>query len=809
MNEICAGLTVVELGSGSPAGSIAGMILADAGARVIKVEPPEGDTLRRRNPSGFLVWNRGKESLVADLTTPDGRRAVQDLAANADVVIDGLPLDRADAYEVGYSGLSARNPALVYCDITPFGHEGPYRDIKGHDSLVAAKAGLWARGAFGHRDGPIMYPVPWGSFGAAMQGVAGVLAALMVRDTTGHGQRVDATIWAGLEPVDYFVAAVVQLMKKRGERPSGDARSALAASRYGVLVVTRDGRFIQTSTLLPHQGWALSEVAGIRDKLQDSRFANLPSFPDADIAQEFEDLLLEAFREQDLDHWLPKLLASPDIAFEVAGTCEEGLDHPQIVHNGDSIVVDDPVRGAVREVGPVAHFSDTPMVIARSAPALDEHGALPAEPPQPSPNGAAPQHALAGLTIVEMGSFYAMPYGVTMAAALGARVIKLEDAKGDPHRHSFGPDVATVKTTAGKESLSVDLRSAEGQEIAHRLLEQADIFVNGYRSGVAERLGLGWEELHALNPRLMYLHAAGYGTDGPYAHRALYAQAAQSVAGSFGRQVGYWSAPERNLDMSLMELQAVVLPRLGQVVDGDSNAALVVLCAIALAAFAQHRTGAGQFVRTSMISANAWAYSDDFCSYAGKPPAQITDDEYWGVSALDRLYPAAEDSFVCLAVYSDRDFAKLAAMLEAPELAQDARFATPAARAEHDAQLEAALAALFEAEDANHWERAALDAGVGCVAVAMGGQAVSTSFDAGLREGGLTVAVEHPIFGEMVRAAVPVAFSETPGRLSPTSRRGQHNRALLGELGYTEAQIDEFEAAKVVFAPDPVPVAAG
>src|SRR4051812_36550457 len=143
MNEICAGLTVVELGSGSPAGSIAGMILADAGARVIKVEPPEGDTLRRRNPSGFLVWNRGKESLVADLTTPDGRRAVQDLAANADVVIDGLALDRADAYEVGYSGLSARNPALVYCDITPFGHEGPYRDIKGHDSLVAAKAGLW------------------------------------------------------------------------------------------------------------------------------------------------------------------------------------------------------------------------------------------------------------------------------------------------------------------------------------------------------------------------------------------------------------------------------------------------------------------------------------------------------------------------------------------------------------------------------------------------------------------------------------------------------------------------------------------
>ena len=431
MNDICAGLTVIELGSGSPAGSIAGMILADAGARVIKIEPPAGDGLRERLPSGFLVWNRGKESLVADLTTPEGREAVQDLAASADVVIDALALDRADAYGVGYDTLSARNPALVYCDITPFGHQGPYKDIKGHDSLVAAKAGLWSRGAFGHRDGPIMYPVAWGSFGAANQGVAGVLAALMVRDVTGRGQRVDASIWAGLEPLDYFVAVTVQLMKKRGQKPSGDARSALSASRYGVLAATKDGRFIQTSTMLPHQGWALVDVAGVRDKLQDERFANLPSFATAEIAQEFEDILLEAFREHDVDYWRPKLVASPNVAFEIAATCEEGLDHPQIVHNGDSIRVEDPVHGTIRQVGPLAHFSDTPMVVRRSAPALDQHGPLPTEAPPAGGNGTAPEHALEGLTIVEMGSFYAMPYGVTMAAALGARVIKLEEPTGD------------------------------------------------------------------------------------------------------------------------------------------------------------------------------------------------------------------------------------------------------------------------------------------------------------------------------------------------------------------------------------------
>jgi len=802
MSDICAGLTVIELGSGSPAGSIAGMVLADAGARVIKIEPPTGDALRERMPSGFLVWNRGKESFVADLTTPEGRQAVQDLAAGADVLIDALPVDRADDYGVGYAVLSARNPALVHLDITPFGHHGPYQHIKGHDSLVAAKAGLWQRGAYGHRDGPIMYPVAWGSFGAAMQGVAGVLAALMVRDTTGRGQRVDATIWAGLDPLDYFVSAVVQLMKKRGEKPSGDARSATSASRYGILAATRDGRFIQTSTMLPHQGWALCEVAGITDALQDARFANLPSFANAEIAQEFEDLVLEAFREQDLDHWLPKLMASPDVAFEVAATCEEGLDHPQIVHNGDVIQVDDPVHGPVREIGPLTHFSDTPMVVRRSAPALDAHGPLPTEPPPLVANGPAPEHALAGLTIVEMGSFYAMPYGVTMAAALGARVIKLEDAAGDPHRRSFGPEVASFKTTAGKESVSVDLRSPEGQEVAHRLIKDADIFVNGYRSGVAERLGLGWDELHELNPRLMYLHAAGYGSDGPYASRALYAQAAQAVAGSFGRQVGYWSDPERNLGMSVIELQAVVLPRLAQVVDGDSNAALVVLAAIVLAAYRQRRTGVGQFVRTSMIAGNAMAYSDDFCSYDGKPAAAITDDDYWGVNALDRLYEAAEDTYVCVAVYNDRDFALFADLLGAPGLAEDSRFGTRAARAEHDADLVAALTPLLSAQPADHWERRAIEAGVGCVAVTTAGQAVTTSFDPGLRESGLTVAVQHPKFGELVQAAVPVGFSETPGRIGPASGRGEHNHAVLLELGYTEDQIEQLEAAKILIPAD-------
>src|ERR1700737_4340801 len=148
---------------------MAGMVLADAGARVLKVEPPEGDRVRIQLASGFLVWNRGKESVVADLRTDDGVKRVSDLIAAADVVIEAFSPGTADAWGIGSEVSRAANPALVYCSITGFGPVGPYAKLKSYDSIVAAKIGLFSRGGFGHRDGPIMYPVPWGSYGAAIQ----------------------------------------------------------------------------------------------------------------------------------------------------------------------------------------------------------------------------------------------------------------------------------------------------------------------------------------------------------------------------------------------------------------------------------------------------------------------------------------------------------------------------------------------------------------------------------------------------------------------------------------------------------------
>ncbi len=432
MSGICTGLNVIEMGAGSVAASMAGMVLADAGARVIKIEPPEGDRLRTAMPSGFLVWNRGKESLIADLRTLTGRDMLRELGRNADVIIEGFSPGTTRTWGVDADALCAANPRLIHCAITGFGATGPYARLKGYDALVCAKAGLFARGGYGHREGAIFYPVAWGSFGAAMQSAAGILAALLMRDQCGLGQQIDATMLSGVEPLEYLVSVVTQLRVKRGEEAAMDVRSGVPGSRYGVLVATSDGRFIQTSTMLPHQARALSAVAGIQHTLDDPRFAAQPVFASAEDAQAWEDLLCEAFRPHDLEYWLPRLEASPDVAFEVARTSEEGLDHPQIVHNGDVVTVSDPRYGPVRQVGPIAHFSGSPCRIGRPAPALGASQgpfAGPVAVPVPS-RAAVPSHPLAGVTIVEFGCYYATPYGLAMAAALGARVIKIEDRSG-------------------------------------------------------------------------------------------------------------------------------------------------------------------------------------------------------------------------------------------------------------------------------------------------------------------------------------------------------------------------------------------
>ena len=804
------GVAVLEFGAGSMPAALAGVLLADNGARVIKVEPPDGDRLRSAAPSAFLVLNRGKESVVADLRTAAGRERARELASSADVLISAFGPGVAEEFGIGYEDLRELNPGLVHCSITGFGSTGPYAKIKSYEHVIQAKVGtfvLGERGAWGYRPGPIFVNAPVASTGTGHFAASGIVAALVARRRTGRGQRLEVPLYHGLKVTDYYWTTTWQwehgkiTPKVTSGAGGGTGSAGVVASRYSYMPCTKDGRFVFFTAMLPHQAQAVMRALGIDHLLDDPRYAKAPVFATAEDAQAWEDTIWETFRTRTFAEWDPVLRAEPDIAYELLRTSEEGLDHPQIRHNGEVVALDVPGIGTVEQVGPIARFAAAPARITRQAPALGQNDGPLHQRETETGTGTTSEPPLTGFTILDFGYFFAMPFGTALAASLGARVIKIEDRRGDPMRHAFGaPETGGARTMEGKESLSVDLRTPEGRRLVHELVAKADAFVNGFRPGVAERQGLDYATLTAINPNLVYLHASGYGTDGEFAARPIFAQCASAPAGAVGRHASFWMNPDLATGMDVPELQAVIMPRLRGLVDGDSNAALAVCTALVLALYHKSRTGQGQFLSTSMLGGNLWAYADDAVRYPGKPPVPATDPDFHGLHALYRLYPAAE-GWVFLAALTQKEWQDLTAALGRGDLAADPRFATAEQRAVNDDALIGELEQVFAARPATEWESVLVPEGIACVAASEVTQAEFTNTDPVLKETGLVAEVDHPFFGRLLRHGLPVQFSDTPGRLAAGCTLGQHTRALMAELGYSPERIAELEERGVVHAP--------
>src|SRR5262245_58537974 len=236
MSGPCAGLRVLDFSWGM-AGALATLILADAGADVIKVEPPDGDPFW--SEPAYLQWQRGKQSLCLDLKRDAGRARARDLAAGADVLVESFRPGAAERLGIGYADLRETNPGLVYCAITGFGSGGPYARYAGYEGIVAAKAGRMVQLA-GQlpRSGPIFAAPPVGSYGAAQTALQGILAALHARARTGRGQRVETSLLRGLTPYDLVNWLTYQLAVPDLQGTAMD-RDAVNVSYKGVYLVAR------------------------------------------------------------------------------------------------------------------------------------------------------------------------------------------------------------------------------------------------------------------------------------------------------------------------------------------------------------------------------------------------------------------------------------------------------------------------------------------------------------------------------------------------------------------------------------------
>ncbi len=361
------GIRVVELAS-YVTGPYAGVLLADLGAEVIKVEEPgRGDPFRgweegKYSPT-FCSVNRNKKSVVLDLQTEDGRAVLRKLVSTADVLIENYRPGVAERLGFGYDDVQRLNPRLVYCSITGFGTSGPYRDLPGYDTVGQAMSGLLS--LLTDPDDPKPMGISLSDHLTGVFACYGILAALMARERTGEGQRVETSL---LQATVSFIAENAARYFVSGRVPSRETRARLAqvyAFRAG------DGLPFVIHLSSPQKFWqGLTEALERPELLLDPRFRTRSDR--IEHYGELVELLQQEFEKASRQAWLERLRAH-DVPSAPINTLAEVFADPQVRELGLRVGIEHPQQGRVELVAPGVSLEKTPMRLRLPPPLLGEH----------------------------------------------------------------------------------------------------------------------------------------------------------------------------------------------------------------------------------------------------------------------------------------------------------------------------------------------------------------------------------------------------------------------------------------------------
>jgi len=792
--------------------------MADYGAEVIKVEPPGGDPFRFQ--PAWISWNRGKQGIVLDLSTTAGREHALQLAGAADVLVESFrPGDMAD-WGLAYDTLAQLYPRLVYCSITGFGQQGPLRRVKGYEGVVAAKAGrmLNLQGQ-PTRDGPVYSAVYTGSWHASQAAVRGIMGALRVRDLCGRGQWVQTSIVQTLaSPHDNNVGdgglVHTQLRRLDPQRFPGRPRGRGLSSIGYIPVRTKDGIWLQhANQRAPHIQGHLKAI-GLGHLLEDERFKHVPALS-VDNRELLRREILQKQLEKTADEWMAMYLQDGNIAAEPYRTSIQAMDHPAVLANGTVVTIHDPRVGPMRTVAPLVDFKDTPGEPSGPAPDVGQHtaevlgrlrqrAAAVSSGVSEAHGATVPAHPLSGVTILDLATIQAGPYGATLLADLGARVIKIDatDRRLDEGRRSTAQAMADARTYAGKECLQVDLQTPEGKAVVHKLIAKADVLLHNYRLGVPERLQVDWETCRQINPRLVHVWMGTYGEHGVHARRPGAHPIPGAVMGGAMRQMGRGMPPPPQQVMDLEEIVEATRWIMKSNWGPDQNTSPALATGIILALRARDLTGKGQPVHITMLNANAWTNADEYYDYANRPPLAMPDEDLHGLHALYRLYRCRE-GWVFLGCLFQDEWETFCRTVQRGDLLADRRFATREARQANDEALITEIAAIFAGRTAAEWEELLIKADIGCVRA---DEALEGEFYADhphAKANALSVEVEHSYVGKYLRYGGLVEFSLTPGLYRTSAQIGQHTKPLLREIGYDDQHIEALGRRGIVQWADP------
>ena len=379
---------------------------------------------------------------------------------------------------------------------------------------------------------------------------------------------------------------------------------------------------------------------------------------------------------------------------------------------------------------------------------------------------------LQGVKVLDLTTVVMGPFATQILAELGAEVIKIESLEGDNMRHPGpmkhpGMGYMFLSLNRGKRGIVLDLKKPEGREALQRMIPGADVLIYNVRPQAMARLGLSWEDVSKLNPRLLYVGTYGYSQKGPYAAKAAYDDLIQGSAG-----------------VPWLVSQTGAVPNYAPVNFADRVTGLHAVYTVTTALFQRERSGHGQAIVVPMFESIAhFVLGDHLAGYSWDPPE--------GAVGYQRLlarkpYPT-RDGYLCVLVYNDKQWKSFLGAIGRPELMQDPRYATQASRAANIRDIYAFLTELFRTRTTAEWISLLEGADI---PVAPMNSVEDVVHDPHLNQSGFFVTENHPSEGGLRAMRTPTNWSESqPGTPRPAPRLGEHSAEVLREAGYSDSQI--------------------
>lgn len=797
-----AGIRVLDLATALAEAT--GRVLADLGAEVIKIEPPGGCEARRVPPFAgesslfFEAFGLGKKSVVLDLEADAERATFVDLVRGADILIESSTPGAMDALGLGAQSLCRENPALLYLSVSPFGQTGPYARHPATDLTLSAAGGLLNMQGDGDRP-PVPVGFPETVHLGAIQAAADVICALYARNRSGSGQHLDSSIQAAVLWSLMFVTDFAAL----GQDPPGfgeDRATRVGAQQVApglalpVIEPCKDG-FVAMTLVLGAQGAFGFDAA--------MRWVGQQGGLDADLLQIDWMTWIQQIQEGELDVDTAKRAVEQFLAF-LRGMTKAEI-HAQAVRQkwliapvnlAPDLLADPQLRArdfwvevAGRSLpGPFARLSKTPIGYAGPAPGLGADQALVGQARRPAaptaPRLAPRKEIFAGLKVADFSWIAAGPLITKDLANFGATVLRVETEnridtlrfippwKGDPGTRT-GHVAANMNQS--KLGIALDFSTEKGKEVAQRMVEWADVVVENFTPGTAERLGLDYETLRARKPDLVLLYTCMRGQTGPERTHTGFGLHGAALGGF----VGITGWPDRKPQPPWGAYTDFISPR-------------YALAALAAALYHRDRTGEGQCIDVSQIEAAIHHLSPMLLDYeeTGRLIDRAAHDSERGCP--HGVYPArGSERYVAIEARTPAHWSALCALV--PALSSWAALENVAARRAQREAIDLNLAAWCKGQEPFALAHELREAGVPAYVPL---RATDFHDDPQLVARDFFIELEHAEMGTMTFDGPVTLFSETPAvakRAGPTI--GEHTFPVMRDiLGYSEDEIAEIAA---------------